>query len=322
MSFMRALGIHTYLGGFELGLRRTDLEVLGSVEGWHPAIEGREIAGLPPPVGPQPADLVFANPPCSRFSCTACATYSDEAKQELDKFFELLEVIDVFQMSGARILWWETGPNMWNRGDEMARAVHDRIGAARTLVVKYDPRWGGFPQRRPRTHVLHLLDDLLPGDPLARAPAMGTADMFRRGGEELRPNGAFDYEASWYDRFSRLSSGFSQGHPLRVEPTDRYVMAVLSGRHFWWSDEDRFWSGQEYAAAMDYPPEVGERLQPAVGGGTISLLSKGVSPAAAQWVKEGVLDTLGTELGEDWEDSGWLLKLHRGVGHERQRPKV
>ena len=157
---IKALGVHTYFPGFEKGLRDSEgVDVLGSVETWPMAVEARKIIGYDK-VRSDKADLVFSNPPCSRFSTQSSNAYDPDDCEEIELFCELESVFKEAIAREASTVWWETGPLAWSKGEWLLHNAAEwfkRRGwpEVTTLMLRYEPRWHGEPQRRPRVHVIH-----------------------------------------------------------------------------------------------------------------------------------------------------------------------
>lgn len=319
---MKALGVHTYLGGFELGVRNVATETLGSIEIWKPGILARQACkkcGVSQPLSfgdVSSADLVFSNPPCSRFSSAASYHYDDNDKSKLTNFEDLMHGVDVTEQVGAKAFWWETGPHCWSRGMGMVENVHRVLrdgpwgGEATTVVIRYDPRWSGVPQRRPRTHVVHMAGRLVPPaniesslwpidetlgpwvERFIREHDYDPADMIAVSPRECdgRPN----YTAKWM----RDVSSFSQGAPRTLSIHDAFSVAVLSGRICCWEEKNEgkgaWWTIEEYSALMTIPPQIGRAMFDGAPGrwGALSLLSKGIAPVAAEYVYRNVVEPM------------------------------
>lgn len=351
---MRAIGVHTYFGGFHIGLA-TRGEVITSGETWEPGIKGRRLLGLDTtpldklrPAGPR-LDLVFGNPPCSRYSTMATQLYSDEQKASVDLFDELGDLVNLTLAGGASALWWETGPVLWSKGGDMVRAIHQTLrqewGRVTTAVVRYDLRYGGLPQRRPRVHLLHLRGRYVPpAAPPPRWPPEGSVYDWVRAqgawsgpGEVFLPPGAKHYppgageglagkpvdDVMAYVRWFWDYSKYMANRHRSVGVRELYTVTVVPFRYFAWEEENRWWGTDEYAAIMGYPlgpvAEAAEELGPSA---IHALLGKSVSPRAAQDVYDLVLtptlDGVRPKPGPDWRlpvqvaPDIWYLDL--GVG--------
>ena len=277
------------------------LDVQGSIETWEPAIWARDIVGRTALASTsRPADLVFSNPPCSRFSCMSYSTFADSAREDLKTFPQLLEAIRLTRETGARALWWETGPLAWSKGDSIAIAVAERLarswGECHTLAVRADPRWLGIPQRRPRTHFIHsAMEPRVIRSRPKEPPGAGEyveADRWDEAGVGYFPKrwgyGLKDpleiVAASYF-------SAFKANRPRSVTLESRSAPSVLSGRACCWVEKRRWWKLEEYAKLMGLPQH-----EPAMLGDpsrALTLMSKGVSTKVAEHVaRTAVIPTL------------------------------
>lgn len=330
---MRALGVHTFFVGFQRGIEeQPDLECLGSVEGWYPGVRARALCK--PPAStlafdeklPE-AELVFSNPPCSRFSTLSTSTFSEEAKTQLGKFCELEASAVLAAKQGARAFWWETGPLCWTRGDSMVEAVHEmlkaRWGECTTVTALVDARYCGLPQRRPRTHVIHVAGHREPPEPPPpeKLPAGGLLEFLRsKGVEPTKPETlTFEYPLSPWGARKRLIrereiGNFASMAPVAFAPDAPYALTVLSGRRFSWADEpggllDRDWSLEEYAVVAGYSVEDAKAALEGEGkvATAVRLMSKSVSRNVAGWVWRNVVKpTMESEGLGDYEM--WRVK--------------
>jgi site-specific DNA-cytosine methylase len=299
---MRALGIHTYFGGMQLGMRKAGFEDLGSIETWKPAIGPRtEYLGLKTLTmsqglsGDIEADMVYANPPCSRYSSMSASFFTDDERGEADTFPDILEAVEIVRASGANMLWWETGPNLWSKGMKMVADVAGRLADiwdddVTSTVCKVDLRNCGVPQRRPRCHVMHFRGNR----EVIRTPHLAelqpiTIEEWLRGkvgtGEPI-PVGPIpeQYGVKTHDALitvMRETSNFMATRPSIIPEERRWVGAVLSGRFLSWERRERWFSIQESAALQSYPPDL-VALAATVHGPRrmLTLLSKSVSPSA------------------------------------------
>jgi len=95
-------------------------------------------------------------------------------------------------------------------------------------------------------------------------------------------------------RWTKSASTFHQTDPVEVSGSDFWTPAVLSGRPFIWLEENKWWTQEEYAAIMDYPPEMARRVADEMGHWIgMQMLSKGVSPFASRWVQKHILEKSG-----------------------------
>ena len=272
------VGIHTYLGGMSMDC--------DSFETWEPAISARKVLGnIALGEMPQGFDVVIANPPCSRFSPTASMHFDEN---HWEGFCELKEIVEAVHYTGAKGLWWETGPLAWNRRD-IPQSLHEHFvskwGRCTTLYIKYDPRWSGVPQRRPRTHILHFQD--IEKSSTINKP-MKSLEEYAIGGtpyvkEKFWPNSGMG-AVKWAE-FAQLVGTMKMCNPSIIGFEDRWGPAVFSGRGHVWRDLDRWWSPEEYANYMTYPKEWGRILADEFGeSNALTLLSKSVMPVSAECV--------------------------------------
>lgn len=297
---MKAVGVHTFFVGFQRGMEKVlgESSVLGSVEGWDRGIRARAACGAGHVPFAEAAslgrvDLVFSNPPCSRYSSMSTGAYSSSDKGQLVNFCELGDAVDVALTLKARALWWETGPLLWGKGMDMVRDVHQKLeGAwgepATTVVVKTDLRSFGVPQRRPRCHVLHAKGSWEPPDPERPQLLSGSVLEWVRARTPpvlsrfiLDPPGPARRECAEM----RILGTFESSKPSMVRSTAPYAPAVISARQFAWDVPDRWWSLEEYAALMCYPMDDACAASDDAGPRAAkTLLAKSVSPAAAEGV--------------------------------------
>lgn len=357
---MRAIGVHTYFGGFHIGVG-TRAEVVTSLESWRDGIKGRELLGLVTDklentrsVCPK-ADLVFGNPPCSRFSTMSANSYSEQDRSNPSDFKEVQDLIDITLASGAEAMWWETGPLMWNRGEGMVRGIHSTLehewGEVTSVVVKYDLRYAGLPQRRPRCHLIHLRGKRVP--PVVRPPAwpsgLGLYEWLQGRGlisdsEAFLPpriekypvyeGGGWVDDPLGYSEWVHRRGGFQSTKPAPIGVRELYTLSVVSGRYFIWQELNRWWGIDEYASVMDYPVgsvvEVAEELGPHQAQ---VLMSKSVSPSAARFVFDNVYAPMvdiptpavnpsedGTRKPEDAGGGVWYLDLSVADRPHRKDP--
>jgi hypothetical protein len=297
---MIALGVHTFFVGFQRGMEQAlgKESVLGSMEGWPPAIAARRSCGAGHlSIGEIPSghvDLVFSNPPCSRYSSIATGHFSAEQKSRLVDFCELGIAVDVAMQTGARALWWETGPLLWSKGREMVSGVHAALEQAwgepsTTVVVKMDLRRYGVPQRRPRCHILHARGLWEP--PNVDDPRWPIEQDLRAWVDQRVPHRLRHFKHAGSARQTvikhRLIGDFASGIPSMLKIGARHAPAIISAREFAWEDDDSWWTVEEYAALMCYP--IDETCAVSDAHGPVyakMMLSKSVSPSAARGVWE------------------------------------
>ncbi len=330
---MRALGVHTYYGGFQLGVQRAGFEDLGSVETWPKCIEPRQRDMGLSTIGweefhaaPFGADLVYSNPPCSRYSSMSVSTFTPEQQQDLNLFPDLADGLEIVRLSGAKAFWWETGPLLWNAGLEMSAAVSQRLAElwdepVTEIIVKLDLRWIGVPQRRPRCHVLHVAGRKAPPAEIPGPTPLPEGGIWSWIQSQLDANGCGEPDGfirhkhrwpaeSYRDMVLgiRDAASFMATMPRLMERSDPWAPAVLSGRLLSW--EDRWWTIEEYAVLMCFPVAGPRRTFDHVGQHALSLLSKGISPSAAEHVGNEIL--LPTILGDEdpcKKDDRWFIDM-------------
>ena len=310
---LKVLGTHCYLGGFLIGLQNAGMEVVGSAETWKPGAKGATALGLPVSTldevlsNPPDTDIVVGNPPCSRFSHLSLSFFKDRegSHEDPETFPEIMQLRDVCLSSGARILWWETGPLSWSLGRELIREYHDMLrafwGKTTTLIVRLGLRYIGIPQRRPRVHVIHIATDTPP--PSASASLWPTNYTIgewldeRIGNRKLvnpvvtiKDEESIENPLQWAHE-QDLKQKFRSMVPKIVQYNDQYALAVISRRVNVWHEDNRWWDFLEYAALMTYPLDKSLRLLE-IGKRPVDaevLLAKSVAPAASQWVAENIL---------------------------------
>lgn len=337
MGRAKALGVHTFFVGFQRGIEeQPDLECLGSMEGWPPGVRARALCSPPAAtleLGAEvpKARVVFSNPPCSRFSTLSAGTFDRAQKEQLSKFCELEASADRAVAAEAETFWWETGPLCWTRGDPMVEAVHQRLkeawGSVTTVTALVDARYCGLPQRRPRTHVLHVRGTREPPVPPPPVPLPEGGlwkFMLDQGVPSDRPE-LLTFDGTPWDARKRIVrerqiGNFASMAPVAFEPTAPYALTVLSGRSFAWSDPgpDRFWSLEEYAAAAGYRPDDARAALKGEGKvvTAVRLMSKSVSRTVAGWVWREILrPTMESEGLGDYE----MWRVHCGV-RDRKSP--
>jgi hypothetical protein len=297
---MIAVGVHTFFIGFQRGMESVlgKDNVLGSMEGWEPGIEARAACGAGHiPINQLPnakVDLVFSNPPCSRYSSMSTGCFTGEDKSKLVNFCELGTAVDVAMQLNARALWWETGPLLWSKGMDMVQDVHAALERAwgepsTTVVVKMDLRHFGVPQRRPRCHILHargLWEPPQPSDGKWPLDIDLRTWLDPRVPHRTRTFHPLDAEAARKTVIKRRLTGtFASSIPTMIKAGSMHAPAVISSREFAWEDTDAWWTVEEYAALMCYPVEetcaVADEFGPRRAK---TMLAKSVSPSAAAGV--------------------------------------
>lgn len=302
-------GIHIYAGGFAVGLDRLpEMEFIGSYETYLQPMPLRQLLNIPRLSKALKADVVIANPPCSRFSHMMVGAYSDEDRSCLSNFKELEETVKFTMEADAKVLWWETGPLAATKGEDLIAEVSNTLAdfwktSVTTVIVSLDLLHTGLPQRRPRTHILHFRGTL-PPPPVeetrwpekfslreyldvvtAKAPRRDPVNVFLRKAGKVT-------DALWYTTLVRtMTGGFESTKPIMYDRNSTHSVAVLGGRFFSWKEDNRFWNLPEYTAVMGYPVNLDwyslypERTWHSVFG----LMTRSVSPYASRWVATNVL---------------------------------
>ncbi len=304
---MRVLGVHTYAGGFLRGLMDSGCNVVGSLETWEKPRLMAAMLGIKSvhqdDVGHLDVDMVVGNPPCSRFSNLSQDRYSDASRCSLAMFDELHDVIQAGIDSQAQIIWWENGPLVFSRGRELIADIHRKLrrrwGACSTFVVKFDLRHAGVPQYRPRTHVLHMVGNMvLPVEPPELVPcevSVGSWVKSRAASFPLAMQGQNRVDdPSITIPKEQARHGFNACKPRFVDEEAAYAPTVLSGRDQAWLHENAWWSLADYAALQGYPVmdyteacRAGRRMEE-----VRTFLSKSVSPCASAYIYEQVVKNI------------------------------
>lgn len=318
---LSAICVHGYFGGMEMGIaQQSGVKVLGSYEDWQPGMEARRCASCSYLSELQPlshsklpqVDFVFGNPPCSRFSLTAQWTFKEGAQAELSKFQQLEELVHVALKAKANLVWWETGPLCWTKGRDMVVSVADELakkwGKCYTYLVRFDLRYIGIPQRRPRCHVIHSkipMVGLGPDRTGRKWPIEETIGpwMQRRIKElGITPECPITPDSWWGNRpggpmeiakWMHAVGDINHTKPVRMSVTDAYAPAVLSGRCTVWVEENRWMTIEENAILMSIDPELAKKVYYKMDGQkALMFLSKGVSPSASGFVYKTVVEPL------------------------------
>lgn len=306
---MKVLGTNIYGGGFGHGVRNGGANLLGTVETWKPGVILADLLGIKQLDVPVRADMVIMNPPCSRFSSMSTQHYSKEAKHSLNLFCELKSGLDFAKEAGASIIWWENGPIAFTSGRDIIRGAHEFTKAKSTLVLKLDPSYAGLAQLRPRTHVIHFMDDVklgpLPDRVDINAPVYDWVRNHIKEDTELTPAPDFRYFTN-DDPVSVIKAYegvkcFNSCKPALIRENQRYAYAVLSSRQFAWENHNRWWSVPEYAATMTYPANADYASLNLPIYKMLPLFAKSVMPEVARFVySKIILPTLaGTVKGSE-----------------------
>ena len=304
---IKAIGTHCYLGGFLLGLQRAGLRVGQSLETWKPGLQGARVLGLNSKETPEipkklpKAHIVAANPPCSRFSHLSLSFFNKKHHQDPESFPQIIDLIKIAKAANAKMIWWETGPLAWSLGRDLLANFHDSLyniwGRVTTLLVRFDLRYIGIPQKRPRIHVIHINSAVKPPSvPQSVWPTkyrVGEWLKNKTAGYKLE-NPVFLKNVSdplaWAKK-QESEMTFRSMVPKIISEKDWYTGSVVSRRIMIWKEENRFFDLLEYAALMDYPLEKMHNLI-SVAKKPLNaqvLISKSVAPAASKWVAENIV---------------------------------
>lgn len=296
MTDIRALGTHCYLGGFEIGVRKTrGIRSLGSMESWKPAITWAPKLGVRVREGwavPR-ADYVFSNPPCSRFSHMSFSKFETEQREDLDTFEDMQQALEVAKHAGAELLHVESGPLMYSKGDKLVSQFNSILGWNKlySLTLKISSTHVGLPQVRPRTHVF-LAKRPFPELDLTPVPLPVNLKAFFK-----QWNSQYEYEPVpssstpsplSYTEQEQYRAVFLSTRPKIVSELDRTAPSVVSSRHFAWVEEDRWWSVDEYAGLQGYDATGFDYAAPPVPL-AMALISKSVSPSVAEYLSNRVV---------------------------------
>lgn len=304
---IKAIGTHTYFGGILLGAAAAGIDVVGSVETWKQGIEAvqhtKHYTLFAPGSEMPPVDLVIGNPPCTRFShmLQGLKQIKSMVIDDASGFEELQDLLNTVNATGARALWWETGPLLWTRGIGMVETLHKQLetmwGPTMTVVVRADPRTAGVPQRRPRCHIISVAgrdSQSVTFDftkyAATSVPSVGEYLEERIDEDEMVPvnfsaKNRNHLTAMEWAEWNLANNTFASTRPVMVQHDDNRVPAVVSGRAFIWEDKKRWWSIEEYAAMMGiYGPALRNVIQHMDVKKVQQLCSKGVCTHLAEYV--------------------------------------
>lgn len=295
MSKIKAIGVHTYFGGFTKGyMRNQEINTLGSFENWQPAVTWAPKIGVKVLSGgaaPR-ADMVFGNPPCSRFSHMTYSKFSAEQREDLSTFPDLEDVLYTAKYAGAELLHIENGPLMFTAGDELLTQFNNILGWPEIyfLVLKIDTMHSGLPQKRPRTHVF-VGQRPFPEVDLSPVALPTNLRVFFQ-----HWNSKYNYEPVYsstvaspvsYAEQEQYKAVFLSTRPKVVSELDRTAHSVVSSRHFAWLEQNRWWSVDEYAALQGYDADTFDYGAPPVPL-AMALISKSVSPSISEYLSHRV----------------------------------
>lgn len=296
MSDIKALGVHSYFGGFAKGIaRNANIRMLGSMESWAPAVRWAPRIGInviTNGVAPR-ANYVFGNPPCSRFSHMTFSKFSDESRERLDQFEDMEDVLHTAKYAGAELVHIENGPLAFTHGDNLINQFNDILEWPDIyfLVLKICTRHAGLPQIRPRTHIF-VGKHPFPEVDLTPVPLPNNIGEFMRNW-----NGAYNFEAVpsslipdpiVYSLTQKYTAVFLSTRPKIVSELDAAAYSVVSSRCFVWAEEKRWWSVDEYAAIQGYDADGFDYAEPGVSH-AMALISKSVSPTITQYLTERIV---------------------------------
>lgn len=309
---MKALGIHTYMGGMQIGASRV-FDVLGSAESWKDALNMRAFLGLETR-GVKDfsnVDVVFANPPCSRFSISVLIKFTDEQRSNVGEFDCLGEVLDFAKGCNARTMWWETGPHAFTKGAGIINGLHAAFGAHTTWVLKINTKHIGIPQDRPRVHVIHFKDPVGSPDRINIVdPQCVRQWLAARCSSPGTPAGPDEVElAKWgcktteeYCYVQQSVMTFSAFEPKIIDKKRSIARAILSRPQ---SIDNRWLTLEESAELMGYPQRAAQfeldwwRM--------LRLMSKGVSANMSEFVASKI--RMAMEAPKCTEPAVWNLDV-------------
>lgn len=296
MTDIRALGCHVYLGGFEIGVRRTrGIKSLGSMESWKPAVTWAPHLGVKIREDwrvPR-AEYVFSNPPCARFSHMSYSKFADEMREDLDTFEDMQQTLEVAKHAGAELLHVESGPLMYSKGDKLISQFNRVLQWPRVYIlkIKLNSLHTGLPQVRPRTHVFLAKRPFPEIDFTPKSLPQNLQAFFQHW------NSLYEYEAVpssdipspiTYTQQEQYRAVFLSTRPKIVSEYDTTAPSMVSSRHFAWLEQNRWWSVDEYAALQGYDANGFDYAAPPVPL-AMALISKSVSPSVSQYLSERVV---------------------------------
>lgn len=306
---MKASAIHTYAGGFVLGLRQAGIKVDGSYETYKApmriasALEIPNLTGVPV----KATDVVIANPPCSRFSAMSVGTFTVKERR-LEAFCELNEVFQFALEADASVVWWESGPLAISIGKDTLVDCHKFWEEkwqqdVTTVIVSLDLLYTGWPQRRPRTHVFHFKGNVpVVGMPasrweLTRPSLKSWLKATATNGEPVVPfyksfGGFIENPRDWTAYEYLRKGGFKATLPVLYTNQSLSSMSMIGARNYGWYEENRWWSIYEYMQVMGYPQDVDYyAIEPDVTKNWYvhGIGGKSVSPCASEYLTKNLL---------------------------------
>jgi len=296
VSQIKALGVHSYFGGFAVGVARNkNIRVLGSMENWKPAVTWAPKIGVNVLInGEAPrADYVFGNPPCSRFSPMSYSKYTDESRENLDQFEDMEDVLTTAKYSGAELVHLENGPLMYNNGRDLMSQFNEILEWPEiyVLVLKVGSMHAGLPQLRPRTHAF-VAKRPFPDIDLTPLAMQDNIGLYMR-----QWDSEYEYEAVpscnipdpvAYAGMQAKQATFISTRPKIISINDTYAYSMVSSRHFVWLEENAWWPVDHYAAIQGYNPDGFDYSSPGIPL-AMALISKSVSPTITEYLAERIV---------------------------------
>jgi hypothetical protein len=315
------IGRHVYAGGFMLGVQQAGWKPLLSSETWpDPApLFNRILPNIPRvrSIEGTMAEITIGNPPCSRFSHMSYDKFNAGDRSQLIKFPELQSVLRVGVEANSHTIWWETGPLAYKAGCDLVAAAHKELeaiwGRCNTLMVFLDTAWTGLPQQRPRTHIVHTkypLPESLIIPQKRSIRDLGFVGIFEYVQRDTVDNPLVHRmeDNRWIGKYASAKEyihnekmhperGFNATKPLLIGEEDQVVNAIISGRLLYWKNIGRWWELPEYATVMSYPTlqEVDYYAVAKNPVKTLMYLAKSVTPCAASFMVENVLEQIYNE---------------------------
>jgi len=290
---IKALGVHGYLGGFSIGVKKNpNIKALGSIETWQSAKDWSPRLGVDVLSAVEMAHYVYANPPCARFSAMSYSKFENDMREELDSFPEMMDVVNVANESGADLIHVESGPMMYSQGDTLIDQMADALNfTPYILMLKVCTTHAGLPQRRIRTHVFFGRNPFPEMD-------LTAVQLPENVGAFLREwNSTYNFEPVpssqisdpiLYASMEKDRAVFLSTRPKIVSLYDDSTYSVVSSRHFVLLEEKRWFSVDEYAAVQGYPADGFNYAEPGIPL-AMALISKSVSPSIAGYLTERIV---------------------------------
>lgn len=290
---IKALGIHGYLGGFSVGVKRnSNIQALGSIETWQPAVTWSPRLGVDVLSAVQLADYVYANPPCARFSAMSYSKFDDSMREELSSFPEMLDVVNTANESGADLVHVESGPMLFSKGATLIEQFGDALNfTPYILTIKVSTSYAGLPQSRIRTHVFFgrrpFPEMDLTAVPLPENVGAFLKDWNSKYNFEPVPSSQIP-DPMLYASMEKDRAVFLSTRPKIISLYDKATYSVVSSRHFVLAEEKRWFSVDEYAAIQGYDADGFNYAEPGIPL-AMALISKSVSPCIAEYLTERIV---------------------------------